>query len=46
MSKHTLSGIDFTNGRRVNQSFDLSDNPIYGNAFKKNSNKEKVKLRK
>ena len=46
MSKHTLSGIDFTNGRRVNQSFDLSDNPIYGNAFKKNSNKEKSKTEK
>ena len=40
MSKHTLSGIDFTNGRRVNQSFDLSDNPIYGDVLKK-SNKKK-----
>jgi hypothetical protein len=46
MSKHTLSGIDFTNGARVNQTFDLSDNPIYGNAFKKNSNKEKSKTEK
>ena len=41
MSKHTLSGIDFTNGARVNQTFDLSDNPIYGDAFKKDSNKKK-----
>ena len=40
MSKHTLSGIDFTNGARVNQSFDLSDNPIYGDVLKK-SNKKK-----
>ena len=40
MSKHTLSGIDFTNGARVNQSFDLSDNPIYGDVVKK-SNKKK-----
>ena len=40
MSKHTLSGIDFTNGRRVNQSFDLSNNPIYGDVVKK-SNKKK-----
>ena len=46
MSKHTLSGIDFTNGARVNQSFDLSDNPIYGSAFKKDSNKEKSKTEK
>ena len=46
MSKHTLSGIDFTNGARVNQTFDLSDNPIYGDAFKKNSNKEKSKTKK
>jgi len=41
MSKHTLSGIDFTNGARVNQTFDLSDNPIYGNVFEKDSNKKK-----
>ena len=40
MSKHTLSGIDFTNGARVNQTFDLSDNPIYGDVVKK-SNKKK-----
>jgi len=46
MSKHTLSGIDFTNGARVNLDFDLSDNPIYGDAFKKNSNKEKSKTEK
>ena len=52
MSKHTLSGIDFTNGARVNQIFDLpslSGNPLYGDVFKtskknekKNNNTEKV----
>ena len=40
MSKHTLSGIDFTNGRRVNQSFDLSNNPIYGDVVKKTNKKK------
>ena len=25
MSEHTLSGVDFTNGKRVNQVFNLSD---------------------
>ena len=33
-------------GARVNQTFDLADNPIYGDAFKKNSNKEKSKTEK
>jgi hypothetical protein len=44
MSKHTLSGIDFTNGARVNQVFDLpslSGNPLYGDVFKTSNENNK-----
>ena len=49
MSKHTLSGIDFTNGARVNQIFDfpsLEGNPLYGDVFKTSNNKEKKNTEK
>ena len=49
MSKHTLSGIDFTNGARVNQIFDLPSlegNPLYGDVFKTSNNKEKKNTEK